>query len=79
VTKAFMPFSDFSAKSSADIFSELKTTEHGLSNAEVALRQKQYGFNQLTVHQVRWWQILGRQFTSPFIFLLLGATILSFL
>ena len=73
-----MSFSSFSSKSTSDILSELKTSEHGLNSDEAVARQKQYGPNQLAVHEIHWWQILGRQFKSPFIYLLLFATALSF-
>lgn len=41
------------------------------------MRLKQFGPNQITGQEIRWWQILARQFNSPFIFLLVSAAALS--
>lgn len=50
----------------------------GLSSAGVKQRLEKYGFNEITIKAVHWWQILSRQFKSPFIYLLIGAAILAF-
>lgn len=51
----------------------------GLSSAIVKKRQQEYGRNALEIKELRWWHVLGRQFTSPFIYLLCGAAILAFI
>lgn len=50
----------------------------GLASAGVKQRLEKYGFNEITIKAVHWWQILLRQFKSPFIYLLVGAAILAF-
>lgn len=50
----------------------------GLSLIEAKQRLEKYGFNEITIEAVHWWQILSRQFKSPFIYLLVGAAILAF-
>jgi Mg2+-importing ATPase len=56
---------------------ELGTSEGGLSMSEVLARQKKYGPNEIGGRETRWWHILGRQFKSPFIYLLIGAAALA--
>lgn len=50
----------------------------GLSNDEVKKRLTEHGFNELVSHEVGWWQVLRRQFTSPFTSILILVTIISF-
>lgn len=61
-----------------DLFKDFDTDKSGLSNTDIARRQNKYGKNVLTSKNIRWWQILLRQFVSPFMYLLLGAAILSY-
>jgi len=49
----------------------------GLTSAEVIERQAKFGKNVLTAKETKWYQILGRQFRSSFIYLLIFAAILS--
>lgn len=72
-----MYFTKISGQSTEELFKELAASEAGLSKSEVEKRQKIYGLNQMTAHEVKWWQIFGRQFKSPFIYLLLFAAGLS--
>lgn len=69
---ATKPIEKISSEFKTDIFK-------GLSNREVNLRLKKYGYNELSGNVINWWNILLRQFTSPFIYLLIGASILAFL
>lgn len=46
----------------------------GLSTSEAMSLQRQYGKNELASQTVRWWQILLRQFKSPFLYVLFGAS-----
>ncbi len=50
----------------------------GLSDLEAAKRLSEYGPNEIEGQSVHSWQILFRQFNTPFIWLLLSAAILSF-
>lgn len=73
---------DFSQYTGADLPSFIKTftvdPHTGLSTSEVELRRKGYGLNRLPESKVRPWQIFLRQFKSSFIYLLIGAAVLSF-
>ncbi|HEU0031463.1 MAG TPA: cation-translocating P-type ATPase [Kofleriaceae bacterium] len=52
--------------------------DRGLSAAEAASRLASHGPNELARERgVSPWRILGRQFTSPIVLLMLGATVLS--
>lgn len=51
----------------------------GIDNYLVKERQARYGKNQLEENELRWEKILFRQFRSSFIYLLLFASILSFI
>lgn len=52
---------------------------HGLSTTEVAAKQAQYGKNELPQPRFRFLKLLGRQFKSIFIVLLLVAALVTFL
>jgi len=60
------------------IFKELHTAETGLSHEEAHIRHQDYGPNEIQGKEISWWNILARQFRSSFIYLLLGAVLLSF-
>lgn len=62
-----------------ELLKALQTTEAGLSPAEAAARAAVYGPNRLTKDQPSALRILGRQFQSALIFLLLGASGIAFL
>lgn len=61
----------------ATVLSEQKTTEAGLSAAEVSKRQAIFGPNELGQTRVRWYHVLLRQLASPFIYILLATVPLS--
>lgn len=61
-----------------EVFKELKISKKGLSQSEIFQRQKKYGRNEIEARQVHWWEILLRQFSSSFIYLLIGAVALNF-
>ncbi|MFA5644056.1 MAG: cation-transporting P-type ATPase [Patescibacteria group bacterium] len=70
----------FSKKDSSDIALELGVdVDKGLSSAESQIRINKYGWNNIPEKDLKWWRILLKQFKSPFIFLLLVASALSFL
>lgn len=72
-----MYFSSYTTKPTADIFVGLKTSSVGLKNSEAVKRQSEFGLNQISGQETKWWQILGRQFKSPFIFILIFAAALA--
>ncbi|MEE8574232.1 MAG: HAD-IC family P-type ATPase, partial [Thermodesulfobacteriota bacterium] len=65
---------------SKDIFHKLKSSEKGLSYEEVKSRLLQYGPNKLAEEQkINKLKILFHQFTSPLIYILLVAAVVTFL
>ncbi len=74
-----MSYSTFTSKSVGAVFVEFNSGEAGLTAIEAERRLQKHGPNQVAAEAVRWWQILGRQFNTPFIFLLLAAATLSFI
>lgn len=63
--------------SGEDVLKNLQASIEGLSSVQVAQRLKKFGYNELHVAEISWWHILWNQFRSPFIFLLIIATIIS--
>src|SRR3989344_6907931 len=73
-----MSFSQYTNKSIGQVFDELKPSAGGLSDKEAGLRQKQYGLNEIATKGTGVFDILRRQFTSPFFYLLLAAGLVAF-
>ncbi|HKZ34559.1 MAG TPA: cation-transporting P-type ATPase [Patescibacteria group bacterium] len=74
-----MIFSNLTTLSTEDIFRVLHTSKSGLSSTTVEMLLKQHGLNQIRSQEHTWIEILARQFTSPFVYLLLAATVITFL
>ncbi len=75
-----MPEKQYITKSADQVLQEWHiTVAGGLSADEVKQRLARFGPNELSGEITRWWKILFRQFTSPFIYLLIGATALAFI
>ncbi len=73
------PTLSFASQNQKDLEKQFSTNlEKGLSDDESIHRQKQYGKNVLENKKVTGWHILMRQFASPFMYLLLGAAVLSY-
>ena len=72
-----MEILSYSKRSIKDLMVEFETSENGLPMSSVLERQKKYGTNEINGQEVFWWQIFGRQFKSPFIYLLIGASLLA--
>ena len=70
--------SDWHTKEIPILLNELSTTESGLSRTEAARRLKTHGLNNLPSQpSPAWWQVFGRQFKSPLIYILIVAAIVS--
>lgn len=69
----------FHCGSKEEVCAEVKTSHTGLTHAEVLKRQKLYGKNVLKEEKPSLLQIFGRQFTSPLVFILFAASIVSLL
>ena len=70
--------SEWHTKEIPTLLAELSTTENGLTQAEAASRLKIHGLNSLPRQAgPTWWQVLGRQFKSPLIYILIVAALVS--
>jgi len=70
--------SEWHTKEIPTLLAELATTEKGLTQAEAAKRLKIHGLNSLPRQpSPTWWQVLGRQFKSPLIYILVVAAVVS--
>ncbi|HZE20934.1 MAG TPA: HAD-IC family P-type ATPase, partial [Desulfobaccales bacterium] len=61
------------------ILTEVDTSEHGLTETEAKKRLQQFGPNKLAeAEKISWLKILLHQFTSPLIYILLIAAVVTF-
>ncbi|MBP9715403.1 MAG: cation-transporting P-type ATPase [Candidatus Pacebacteria bacterium] len=67
----------FATKKLSDIYTELCCDVNGLSDVQAHEHSKKYGPNKISVKEIKWWQILLRQFTSPFVYILIFASLLA--
>ncbi|MDP2934358.1 MAG: HAD-IC family P-type ATPase, partial [bacterium] len=73
-----MGFSQYTTKTSEEIFSLFKTSEGGIFEKEAEERLKKYGLNQVETKETTLFDIFLRQIKSPFVYLLIVATIIAF-
>lgn len=75
-----MKLFEYTIKDAQSLESLLKTSvKNGLTEEQVKLYQKEYGYNEIPENVPAWWHFLFSQLKSPFLLLLLGAAFLSFL
>lgn len=73
-----MVAADYTTLSVLEIYRKFHVApDDGLSESVVSRRREAYGKNTIQGKEERWMDILLRQFASPFIYLLLGAAILT--
>ena len=72
-----MSYIAFATKKLSDIYSELDSNSKGLSEIQAQEHLKKYGQNKILVKEIKWWQILFRQFASPFVYILIFASLLA--
>lgn len=73
-----MVIRDASSHSVGDVLAELRTSEHGLTQAEALARLASYGPNAVAAHRARLLPVLGRQLRSPLLVLLLATALASY-
>jgi Mg2+-importing ATPase len=73
-----MNFSQYTTKKIEEIFDIFKTGEKGLSDNEADERLKKYGFNEVKTKRTTLFDVFIRQFKSPFVYMLIVATIIAF-
>lgn len=72
-------FSQFTNQSVDAVIAHFKTdSSRGLTQQQVVERQKEYGLNKITGEQTHWYTRLVHQIKSPFIYLLLAVSCVSF-
>jgi len=74
-----MIFSQYTVKSLEQALKELGTSKEGLTEKEALLAQKKYGLNEIKVKNINAFDILIRQFKSPFAYLLFIAALIAIL
>lgn len=67
----------FAIQTTEAVLASQTTTVQGLSEIELKTRWSIFGPNELGKQIVRWYHVLGRQFASPFIYILLATVPLS--
>jgi Mg2+-importing ATPase len=72
-----MKFSEYITKDIKDVFNDLKTSERGLSEKDAKERQLIYGLNEVRIKEAGLFDVLVRQFKSPFFYLLFIVAITS--
>lgn len=71
---------NYFTSTTAETLTGLASSIRGLSSQEAAQRLKTYGPNQIPKSGcIPWWAILASQFSSPFVYILLSASLIKFL
>jgi P-type Mg2+ transporter len=70
-------YASFATKQISEIYSQLQTSSQGLKKQQAIKNLKAYGLNKISVKETRWWHLLIRQFTSPFVYILIFASLLA--
>jgi magnesium-transporting ATPase (P-type) len=73
-----MNFCQYTTKTSEEIFSLFKSSEGGIFQKEADERLKKYGLNQVKTKETTLFDIFLRQLKSPFVDMLIVATIIAF-
>jgi Ca2+-transporting ATPase len=69
---------EYCSQSLEDIYRELDTSEQGLTSSEARARLSRFGPNEIAeAGGPAWWRLLLGQFTSPVIYILIGAVVVS--
>jgi Mg2+-importing ATPase len=66
-----LPITDAASLSAADVLERLGSSPEGLAQEEAAARLAALGLNAVRTHGANGWAVLGRQFASPILILLL--------
>lgn len=75
-----MKFSEYTIKSNETLCEEFNTDiEKGLSAQKANIRKNRHGPNTLRADESTWFDVLLRQFKSAFIYLLVAASVISFI
>ena len=73
-----MSFSKYTALTANEVLGEFITfSDSGLKTSDIKVLSSRYGKNVLKFDEVRWWNILFRQFKSAFVYLLVVAALIA--
>jgi len=78
MSKQGVDFRDYTIKSFQESLQELNSSINGLKEEEAKKRLAIFGFNEIPSKKIQWFEILLRQFKSPFCYLLLIAGLIAF-
>ena len=78
MSKEGVDFRDYTIKSFQESLQELNSSINGLKEEEAKKRLAIFGFNEIPSKKIQWFEILLRQFKSPFCYLLLIAGLIAF-
>lgn len=70
---------EYAIQDEKTLFHLFQTSKKGLTDDQVVYNQKKYGYNTLSTNTTRWMTILFNQFKSSFLYLLILASLISFL
>lgn len=79
MSKKALDFRDYTIKSFGETLQELNSSLKGLTEEEVTKRLATFGFNEIPSKKIQWFEVLLRQFKSPFCYLLLIAGLIALL
>lgn len=72
-----MSYASVAKKELSDIYAEFGSSAGGLTEAQAQEHILRYGPNKILVKETKWWQILLRQFASPFVYILIFACLFA--
>ncbi len=72
-----MSYQSFAEKDISDIYLEFGSSANGLTETKTKENLKKYGQNKILVKETKWWQVLLQQFASPFVYILIFASLLA--
>ena len=73
-----MAFSQYTLKTAKEVMDFFGTKDDGLSKKDVFSAREKYGFNEVETKNASVFNVLLRQFKSPFTYLLFAAALISF-
>lgn len=72
-----MSYISFASQNTKDVYHALDSSPDGLTDIQIEKHRSTAGLNMISAKEVTWWQILLRQFASPFVYILIFAALLS--
>lgn len=70
-------YASVATKKLSEIYLDFNSGVDGLTESDAREHLKKYGSNKISIKEVKWWQLLIRQFASPFVYILIFASLLA--